>query len=154
MLAAIRRFLAVLTGRGGADDSEDSAHDEVRVAVSALLFHVIAVDGVVLPEEREALITALGQRFQLDGDEARSLFEAGRDADNEAVDLYGFTSVLKRALDRADRERLIELMWRMVYSDGRVHEFQDNVVWRVAELLGVPSQTRIRLKQSVRGNGD
>ena len=154
MLAAIRRFLADLTGRGEADDRADAAHDEVRVAVSALLFHVIAVDGAVLPEEREALIAALGQRFQLDAGEARSLFEAGRKADNEAVDLYGFTSVLKRALDRADRERLIELMWRMVYADGRVHEFQDNVVWRVAELLSVPSQTRIRLKQSVRGNGD
>lgn len=153
MLAAIRRFLADLTGRGR-DDSDASSHDEVRVAVSALLFHVIAVDGAVLAEEREALIAALSQRFQLDASEARSLFEAGRKADNEAVDLYGFTSVLKRALDRADRERLIELMWRMVYADGRVHEFQDNVVWRVAELLGVPSQTRIRLKQSVRGNGD
>lgn len=154
MLAAIRRFLADLTGRGGADDAEASAHDEVRVAVAALLFHVIAVDGTVLPEEEAALIAALRHRFQIDDGEARALFEAGRKADNEAVDLYGFTSVLKRALDRADRERLIELMWKMVYADGRVHEFQDNVVWRVAELLGVPSQTRIRLKQSVRGNGD
>ena len=52
---------------------------------------------------------------------------------------------------RADRERIVEMMWQLVYADGSVHEFEDNVVWRVAELLGVSSQVRIRLKQAVRG---
>ena len=58
--------------------------------------------------------------------------------------------MLKRKLEAADRERIIEMMWKLVYADGSVHEFEDNVVWRVAELLGVPSQTRIRLKKTVR----
>jgi uncharacterized tellurite resistance protein B-like protein len=43
-------------------------------------------------------------------------------------------------------------MWKLVYADGTVHEFEDNAVWRVAELLGVPSQTRIALKKRVREN--
>ncbi|MBN9008986.1 MAG: TerB family tellurite resistance protein, partial [Rhizobiales bacterium] len=34
--------------------------------------------------------------------------------------------------------------------DGEVHEFEENVLWRVAELMGVSSQVRIRLKQSAR----
>ena len=42
------------------------------------------------------------------------------------------------------------MMWRLVYADGGMHEFEENVVWRVAELLAVPSQVRIRLKQAVR----
>ena len=62
--------------------------------------------------------------------------------------------MLKRRLDAADRERIIEMMWRLVYADGSVHEFEDNVVWRVAELLAVPSEARIRLKQAARGNSD
>ena len=44
------------------------------------------------------------------------------------------------------------MMWKLVYADGTVHEFEDNAVWRVAELLGVPAQTRIRLKKTVRDN--
>jgi len=69
-----------------------------------------------------------------------------------AVDLYGFTSVLKRRLDEAERERIVSMMWELVYADGKVHEFEDNLIWRVAELLGVSSQARIRLKQAVRDN--
>jgi uncharacterized tellurite resistance protein B-like protein len=89
-------------------------------------------------------------RFSLDDRDADALIDAAVTADNEAVDLYGFTSVLKRHLDDAGRERIIEMMWELVFADGKVHEFEDNLIWRVAELLGVSSQARIRLKQSVR----
>jgi uncharacterized tellurite resistance protein B-like protein len=150
MLAAIRRLLSRMTGKS---EEVTTGDDEVRLAIAALLFHVIAVDGTVLEEERTALIELLERRFELSPDEARALVAAAEVADAEAVDLYAFTSVIKRDIDQAERERLIGMMWKMVYADGKVHEFQDNVVWRVAELLGVPSQTRIRLKQSVRGNG-
>lgn len=150
MLAAIRRFLTDMTAN---DEPATVGEEEIQLAAAALLFHVVAVDGAVSEEERAKLTALLQRRFHLEPDEARSLVGAAEEADAEAVDLYGFTSVLKRKLDQADRERIIEMMWKLVFADGSVHEFEDNVVWRVAELLGVPSQTRIRLKQSVRGNG-
>jgi uncharacterized tellurite resistance protein B-like protein len=150
MLAALRRFLSDMAGN---NEPATVGEDDARLAAAALLFHVVAVDGVVSEEERAKLTALLERRFHLDADEAKSLVGAAEQADAEAVDLYGFTSILKRKLDQADRERVIEMMWKLVYADGTVHEFEDNVVWRVAELLGVPSQARIRLKQSVRGNG-
>ena len=149
MLAAIRRFLADMSV---SEQPAKVGEDEVQLAAAALLYHVMAVDGMVSPGERAKLTELLERRFRLDEDEARSLVGAAEEADAEAVDLYGFTSILKRRLDLTDRERIIEMMWRLVYADGNVHEFEDNVVWRIAELLGVPSQTRIRLKQSVRGD--
>ena len=69
--------------------------------------------------------------------------------DKEAVDLYGFTSVLKRELDEAGRIEIIEMMWKLVFADGEIHEFEDNLVWRVAELLGVSRRDRIRMRQNV-----
>ena len=122
----------------------------MRLASAALLFHVIAVDGEVTADESAALKGLLEQRFGLDDAAAAELMSAAEEADDEAVDLYTFTHVLKAALEPADRERIIELMWKLVYADGSVHEFEDNVVWRVAELLGVSSEDRIRLKQTVR----
>jgi uncharacterized tellurite resistance protein B-like protein len=114
------------------------------------LFHVIAVDGVVSTPEREKLSEGLMRRYQLDRQGVRKLIADAETADNEAIDLYGFTSILKQHLDIPERERIIELMWTVVYADGVVHEFEDNIIWRVAELLGVSSQARIRLKQAVR----
>ncbi len=151
MLAAIRQFFDRL-----ADDSGplDMGEEEVRLAVAALLYHVIAVDGVVTSAEQAMLTDLLERRFGLDAESTRSLVAAAETADDEAVDLYHFTSLLKQRLDVADRERIIEMMWRLVFADGDVHEFEENVVWRVAELLAVPSQVRIRLKQAVRDGAE
>jgi uncharacterized tellurite resistance protein B-like protein len=40
-------------------------------------------------------------------------------------------------------------MWELVYADGEVSEFEDNVVWRAADLLGVSSRDWIDLKHWV-----
>ena len=147
MLDAIRQFIADLTGMPEARRFGD---DDYRLAAAALLFHATAIDGIVSAEERAKLHELLKLRFNLDDSDADQLAAAAEAADNEAVDLYGFTSILARRLDEAGRERIVEMMWELVFADGAVHEFEDNLIWRVAELLGVPSQTRIRLKQAVR----
>ena len=149
MLARIRQFF----DRLARDDVPATIdEEEIRLAVAAILYHVIAVDGVVSDAECALLTDLLKSQFGLDPAATRSLVQAAEAADAEAVDLYSFTSVLKRRLEVADRERIIEMMWRLVYADGGVHEFEDNVVWRVAELLAVPTQVRVRLKQSARGD--
>jgi uncharacterized tellurite resistance protein B-like protein len=41
------------------------------------------------------------------------------------------------------------MMWELVYADGSVTEFEDNVVWRASDLLGISSRDRIELKHRV-----
>ena len=147
MIAAIRQFFDRLTNDAAA---VDMGEEEVRLAVAALLYHVIAVDGVVTPAESAMLGELLKSRFGLDPQDTQTLVAAAETADDEAVDLFHFTSLLKQRLEVADRERIIEMMWRLVFADGGMHEFEENVVWRVAELLAVPSDVRIRLKLAVR----
>ena len=147
MLSSIRQFLAELTG---APEPRQFGEEDHRLAAAALLFHATAVDGSVSEEERAKLRDLLKRRFGLDDADTDDLVVAAEAADSEAVDLYGFTSVLKRRLDESERERIVAMMWELVYADGKVHEFEDNLIWRVAELLGVSSQTRIRLKQTAR----
>jgi uncharacterized tellurite resistance protein B-like protein len=43
------------------------------------------------------------------------------------------------------------MMWELAYADGQASEFEDNVVWRAADLLGVSSRDRIDLKHRVAG---
>lgn len=124
--------------------------DEAQLAQAALMFHVIAADGIVTAGERSRLETALARGFGLDAAQAAELVEAARRADAEAVDLYSFTRTLKRDLDAEARLELIRRLWQMVYADGDVHEFEDNIVWRVAELLDVDARARMEIKQRVR----
>jgi uncharacterized tellurite resistance protein B-like protein len=43
----------------------------------------------------------------------------------------------------------VENLWEIVFADGASHEFEENLVWRVAELLGVSRQDRIAKKRAV-----
>ena len=80
---------------------------------------------------------------------ADQLIAAATVVEGEAVDLDHFTSVIMRSVDEEGRLRIVEMMWELVYADGQVTEFEDNVVWRAADLLGVSSRDRIELKHRV-----
>lgn len=151
MLKAVRKFLSDLANPGG---EEHIDLDDERLAATALLVHMSSIDGVSAPAEAAKLHDILKARFSIEDDDADKLIKEAREADLEAVDLFRFTNVLKAKLDAAGRARIIEMMWEMVYADGQVHEFEDNLVWRVAELLGVSTRERVRLKQKVRRLSD
>src|SRR5262249_56338838 len=71
--------------------------------------------------------------------------------EQEAIDLYHFTRLLNRSLDEEGRLRMVEMMWQVVYADHQVTEFEDNLIWRAADLLGVSQQERIALRERVAG---
>ncbi|MFD1703691.1 TerB family tellurite resistance protein [Methylopila henanensis] len=148
MFDSIRSFMAELAGAGDEFGSRFAASDP-RVATAALLVHLIDVDGVAEPHERERLHDILKSRFGLSDAETDELIALARRRDEESVDLYAFTSVLKRALDGPGRAGVVEMMWELVFADGAVHELEDNVVWRVAELLGVSTRERVDLKRRI-----
>ena len=126
--------------------------DEKQLAEAALLFHVIAADGIVTDDERKSLSSLLSSQFGLGADETAALIEQARNADNEAIDLYAFTRVLKHGLTGEERLELVRNLWTMVFADGVVHEFEDNVVWRVAELLDVDTRDRMEIKRLISTN--
>jgi uncharacterized tellurite resistance protein B-like protein len=134
-----------------ADTGAAFAPDDARVAVAALLVHMIRIDGVVTEDETSTIRAALDTQFGLSGDDLDEVLEEAQRRDDEAVDLYGFTSILKAKLSGEERIEVIELLWRAVFADGVVNELEDNMVWRTAELLGVSSRDRMILRKRVAG---
>lgn len=128
--------------------AERDSADDPRIAAAALLFHVMDADGIRQDVERERIKAVLAQSYGLDGPALDELLSSGEKADNEAIDLYAFTSVLKRHLDEDGRINFIRLMWEVCYADGELHELEDNTLWRVAELIGVDSRERIAARQA------
>lgn len=121
--------------------------DDPRVAAAALMYHVMNADGDRQDIEWERVKQLLAQSYGISGDELDRLAKAGEQAENEAIDLYAFTSVLKRSLDEEARKDFIAMMWEVVYADGQLHEMEDNTIWRIAELIGVESRDRIEAKR-------
>ena len=147
MWKEIKDFIAQL---GSDDDDTTFEPDQLRLASAALLVYAVMVDGRADPIEMERLEALLMAHYELDPAEARDLIKAARAKEQEAVDLYGFTSVITRQLGQSGRKKIVEMLWEIVFADGIEHEFESNLVWRTAELLGVSTQDRIALKQKVK----
>jgi len=148
MLAAFKNFISELTGETEGPRPFEAA--DYQLAAAALLVHIASIDGEFDDREKKRIEQLIEARFGLKGDEAHELIEAAKESERDAVDLYRFTSVLKRRLDEDGRRQIIGMLWDMAHADGEVHEFEENVVWRVAELLGVSTRDRVELRREVR----
>jgi uncharacterized tellurite resistance protein B-like protein len=148
MLDGLRQFIADVVSPTA---HSDRAFDDTgyRLAATALLIHVISIDGEPSEAEKRKLHSLLESSFGLDPGTADQLIASATRVEGDAVDLYHFTSVIMRSVNEEGRRRIVEMMWELVYADGQVSEFEDNVVWRAADLMGVSSRERIDLKHRV-----
>jgi uncharacterized tellurite resistance protein B-like protein len=154
MFQAFKQFMAELAG--GDKHPSQFEDGDYRLAAAALLVHACSIDGNMSDAERAKLHALVKRCFNLDEAAAEELVVKATAAEHEAIDLYHFTSLLNRSLDEAGRRRMVEMMWQVVYTDRRVTEFEENLIWRAADLLGVSSRERIDLRQQVaasRGEG-
>ena len=147
MFDAIKSFVADLASGERPPGRLDE--DDLRIATAALLVHAAAIDGDMSAAERGRLKGLLKRRFELDDAAADELVEQAVTAEEKAVDLYRFTRQLNGSLDDGERLRMVEMMWTIAYADGKASEFEDHLIWRVADLLGVSSTERIALRQRV-----
>src|SRR6201987_2462724 len=148
MLDGLRQFIAeVVSPAAQAGRTFDDTG--YRLAATALLIHVISIDGEPSEVEKRKLHSLIESRFRLDPGTADKLIASATLVEGEAVDLYHFTSVIMRSVNEAGRLRIVEMMWELVYADGQVSEFEDNVVWRASDLLAISSRDRIDLKHRV-----
>src|SRR6201982_3765346 len=151
MLDGLRQFIVDVVSPHASEHAFDD--NSYQLAATALLIHVISLAGEPSEVERRKLHSLIESRFGLDRGTADHLIASATLVEGEAVDLYHFTSVIMRSVDEAGRLCIVEMMGELVYADGNVTEFEDNVVWRAADLLGVSSRDRIDLQQRVAARG-
>lgn len=147
MLDGLRQFITDIVAPQ--DHARAFGESDYRLAATALLIHVVSLDGQPTAAEQRKLHGLIESHFGLDRGTADRLIADATEVEGEAVDLYRFTSVIMRSLDEEGRKRIVQMMWELVYADGQVSEFEDNVVWRASDLLGISQRDRIDLKHAV-----
>ena len=151
MLTEIKKLFAELQSGGKRPGHFDQ--DDCRVAAAALMVHVATLEHDLTGAARGRLRALLKARFSLSDALTAELIEAAVAADREAVDFYHFTHLLMGCLDEEGRLGVIEMLWEMAFADGAIGEFEDNMMWRVAELLGVSPRDRLALRRKVLSRG-
>jgi uncharacterized tellurite resistance protein B-like protein len=147
VLDAIRRFFdqQLAAPRDGGDERH-----RLALATAALLVEVMRLDGVA-DDERAAVLRAVTAKFGLADDEAAELVTLAEAEVREAVGFYQFTSLINRHFDVAQKERVVELMWRVAWADDAVSAHELHVIRKIADLLHLPHASYVAAKQRARG---
>lgn len=142
------KLMAFLNSLGG-DQAQAAAPDSTVVAIVALALHVIQADGIIAEAETETLETAIRSYFNLSKGEFDVMLTAAKREEEDAVDLFRFTSRINRALDERQKTEFIGMLWQIVHADHDRNELEDHLVWRIAELIGVSGRDRINKRLDV-----
>lgn len=113
---------------------------ELRLAVAALMVEAATLDGSFDESERRRLLDLLARRFELGADQAEALLAEALVAQGRAAGLEGMTRTIKNALDHDQRVEVLEMLWEVVYADGRLHDYEANLLRRLAGLVYVSDQ--------------
>lgn len=128
---------------------ESEGEDDLRRAIAVLIVHACAIDGEVDEREKLRRDEILTARFGLSDGELAEVVADAKKKDREATDLYRFTSVITKHLDQDGRKDVIKMLWEIVLADGRIDAYESNLVWRLAELIGVSTRDRVNLRKEV-----
>jgi uncharacterized tellurite resistance protein B-like protein len=109
--------------------------DPVQIAAAGLLMEAARMDGQVDAGEEETVARLLERRFGLEADAAAELARRAKGDAEESVELYRMTRDLKNALDHDERVELMQMLWQVAYADGELHEYEANLMRRVAGLI-------------------
>ncbi len=157
MINRIKALFAASKGseQGAAQDSGKSAHsvDELQLAAAALLVEAAHLDESYDEVERQAVAHAIMHEFELSDEECETLLQQAEAAQHEATDLYRFIRKFDLNFGREERLRLIEMLWRVVYSDGELHPYESNLIQRIAGMLHVTDRERAEARQRVLAAG-
>jgi uncharacterized tellurite resistance protein B-like protein len=150
MIDLVKRFFGKREGERTSAAEDRSDHD-IQVATCALLLEMSNIDGVFSQEERDRIVSILEKEYNMTHEYVEGLIhEADRDL-KESVDLWQFTNLINQNYTEAERIRVVELIWEIAYTDGRLDQHEDYFVHKLANLLRLTHPQLIDAKLRVKG---
>lgn len=143
MLSAIKSLLL------GPAENVTPKFDDLQIAVVALMVRAATTDADFSDDERQAIRRITADAFGLAPADVAELVATAEGEEARTIDLHRWAQAIKRGYDEAERLRLIEKMWEIVYSDGVLDDYEANLLRRVAGLIYVPDRASGEARQRV-----
>lgn len=141
----IKRIRTLLLG--GDETPEADPDDERRAVTATLLVQAALMDGDFDQSERAVIKTILTSEFSLEAGDVDLLITDAEAAVHQSSQLFGFTRTASEHFDHDERVGLVEMLWRVVYADGVVHDYESNLMRRIAGLLHVTDRESAHARQ-------
>ena len=100
-----------------------------------LMIEAAYTDGQIDVSELEKIKSSLINIFHEDTDEVENVLKEAIENKNNSKSLHHYTSLINKSFSEEKKLLLIEILWEIVLSDGKIHDFESNLIRRLSGLL-------------------
>jgi uncharacterized tellurite resistance protein B-like protein len=115
--------------------NKDSADDK-SILIAALLIHAAKIDENYTENEKKIIKKALIELDNLNTSKIDEIMELAEKKEKESNQIVEFTQKIKKE-SMNFKLKIIEILWKIVYSDGTNDSYESNLIRRVCGLLYV-----------------
>jgi len=133
----------------GTPPQQQTEQDPLRLATAAILLEIGYADGTFSPAEGEDITSYLERAFQLSGEEAKELIDEATEIRNRTIDHFALTNFIRKSASLDERIDIVKTMWRVAYADGKLTDYENYLVRKLADLLGLEHHVMIEAKVAV-----
>ncbi len=113
---------------------EDNNNKDLEL-LCGLMIEAAYTDGKIDASELNKIKLSLINIFSEDPKEVNLILEQAEENKNNSKSLHYYTSFINKNFDDNKKILLIEALWEIVLSDGEVHDYESNLIRRLAGLL-------------------
>ena len=122
----------ILNNQNSNENNDESKNLEL---LSGLMIEAAYTDGKVDEIELNKIKFSLINVFNEDPEEVEIVIKEALKNKNNSRSLHNYTSFINKNFDDDKKLLLIEALWEIVLSDGEIHDFESNLIRRLAGLL-------------------
>ena len=149
MLDVMKKFFQKDLEEKTGTKEEDRAQ-RIQVATCALLLEVANSDDEFSDNERDNIVKILEKDFQLSVGYAEELMELSEKERQGSIDLWGFTNRINEHYSPEEKTKIIEMVWKVIYADGKLDKHEDHLAHKLSSLLKLSHKQLIDAKLKVR----
>ena len=122
--------------------------DNKNVLVAALLIHAARIDENYTDMEKEIIKKSLVELNNINSDQAENLIQFAEKKEKESNQIVEFTREIKK-YSMEFRLKIIEIICKIVYSDGASDDYESNLIRRICGLLYISGKDNGIIKTKV-----
>ena len=115
-------------------DTKDENNEDLNI-LCGLMIEAANTDGKITDEEVNKISSTLTNIFNENPVDVEQILKESIATKDEPKSLFFFTSKINKSFTEKKKLLLIEILWEIILSDGELHEFESNLIRRLAGLL-------------------
>ena len=119
--------------------------------ITALLIHAAKVDENYTDFEKKIIKKALVDLNLVKIDETEKLLKTAEEKEKQSNQIIEFTKEIKKK-PLEFRLKIVEIVWKILYSDGSIGEYESNLMRRICGLLYVTDKDSGVIKMNIKNS--